>query len=86
MRPDDPTPRSVEDFEDFLWLVDELERDFLEECMSEPPGGHNHGRERGQGGGWTHAAAGPEEAEEGEAGAVERRRSGFRADQRPRDA
>lgn len=25
----------------------------LEELMSEPPGGHNHGRQRSQSGGWT---------------------------------
>lgn len=35
---------------DELIEIRELEFDFLEELMAEPPGGHNHGRERGENG------------------------------------
>lgn len=37
---------------DELIEIRELELDFLEELMSEPAHGHNHGRSKGEGGGW----------------------------------
>lgn len=45
MREDRPPPLELEE-------IRELEFEFLEELMAEPPHGHNHGRARTQEGGW----------------------------------